>query len=232
VVAFFRDTHSVTEVHKKGGGTKESQLAASRAREAAVSSAYKPLVGLKQLGAVGGGEGRVWVGADGSPALGGFARTPTDRQRATVLVLRRSRGWRWRAPVTWAVARAARRCWSSSCRTHRWATGAGVDGCSAWRAPQRMASLGPCSWACGQPRGRASSPQSALARKAGELEALGLRGGGADSAVASVSAAAAAASASASAAQLEALRAERDEAQQVGPPSSTPSQRLLALPPA
>jgi hypothetical protein len=29
----------------------------------------------------GGGEGSVWVGAEDSPALGGFAPTPADRQR-------------------------------------------------------------------------------------------------------------------------------------------------------
>ncbi len=40
-----------------------------------------------QLGAAGGGEGSVWVGepgedsAEDSPALGGFAPTPADRQR-------------------------------------------------------------------------------------------------------------------------------------------------------
>jgi hypothetical protein len=44
-----------------------------------------------QLGAVGG-EGRVWVGepgedgAEDSPALGGFAPTPADRQRFLQLV--------------------------------------------------------------------------------------------------------------------------------------------------
>jgi hypothetical protein len=54
---------------------------ARKAREAAVASAYEPLVGLKQLGTVGGGEGSVWVGAQDSPALGGFAPSPADRQR-------------------------------------------------------------------------------------------------------------------------------------------------------
>jgi hypothetical protein len=54
---------------------------------AAIDSAYEPLGGLVELGAVGGGEGRVWVGepgedgAEDSPALGGFAPTPADRQR-------------------------------------------------------------------------------------------------------------------------------------------------------
>jgi hypothetical protein len=61
--------------------TKQSQLSARLAREAAIASAYEPLVGLKQLGEVEGGGGRVWVGADGSPALGGFAPLPDDRQR-------------------------------------------------------------------------------------------------------------------------------------------------------
>ncbi len=41
-----------------------------------------------QLGEVGGGEGSVWVGADGSPALGGFAPTPAHRQRFLDLVQR------------------------------------------------------------------------------------------------------------------------------------------------
>jgi hypothetical protein len=43
-----------TEVKGKGGGTKESALSACRAPEAAIASAYEPLVGLKQLGAVEG----------------------------------------------------------------------------------------------------------------------------------------------------------------------------------
>jgi hypothetical protein len=81
---------AATEVRKKGGPlrTKQSQLSAWRAREAAIASAYEPLVGLKQLGAVGGGEGRIWVGAEDSPALGGFAPTPADRQRFLQLVQR------------------------------------------------------------------------------------------------------------------------------------------------
>jgi hypothetical protein len=66
-------------VARDAGRTTAVQGGARRAREAAVASAYEPLVELKQLGAAGGGEGRVWVGADGSPALGGFAPTPTDR---------------------------------------------------------------------------------------------------------------------------------------------------------
>jgi hypothetical protein len=66
-------------VARDAGKTRAVQGRARRAREAAVASAYEPLVGLKQLGAAGGGEGRVWVGADGSPALGGFAPTPADR---------------------------------------------------------------------------------------------------------------------------------------------------------
>jgi hypothetical protein len=56
--------------------TQESERAASRRREAAVASAYGGLVGLKQLGAAGGGEGSVWVGAYDSPALGGLRRFP------------------------------------------------------------------------------------------------------------------------------------------------------------
>ncbi len=43
-------------------------LSVSRAREAAVGSAYDRLGGLKQLGEAGGGEGRVWVGADSLPS--------------------------------------------------------------------------------------------------------------------------------------------------------------------
>jgi hypothetical protein len=39
-----------------------------------------------QLGAAGGGEGSVWVGADDSPALPGFAPPPAERQRALDLV--------------------------------------------------------------------------------------------------------------------------------------------------
>jgi hypothetical protein len=44
-------------VAKDAGKTKESQLSACRAREAAIASAYEPLVGLVQLGEAGGGEG-------------------------------------------------------------------------------------------------------------------------------------------------------------------------------
>jgi hypothetical protein len=74
--------------------TTERALSARLAHEAAVESAYEPLVGLKQLGAMGGGEGRVWVGepgedgAEDSPALGGFAPTPADRLRFLELVQR------------------------------------------------------------------------------------------------------------------------------------------------
>jgi hypothetical protein len=39
-----------------------------------------------QLGEAGGGEGSVWVGAEDSPALGGFAPIPADRQRFLQLV--------------------------------------------------------------------------------------------------------------------------------------------------
>jgi hypothetical protein len=66
--------------------TKQSQLSARRAREAAIDSAYEPICALKQLGEVEGGEGSVWVGANGSPALNGFAPTPDDRQRFLDLV--------------------------------------------------------------------------------------------------------------------------------------------------
>jgi hypothetical protein len=48
-----KETH---KAHKSAG----AQAKASRAREAAVGSAHEPLGGLVQLGAVGGGEGRVW----------------------------------------------------------------------------------------------------------------------------------------------------------------------------
>jgi hypothetical protein len=41
-----------------------------------------------QLGEAGGGEGRIWVGAEDSPALGGFAPPPADRQRFLELVQR------------------------------------------------------------------------------------------------------------------------------------------------
>jgi hypothetical protein len=68
------------------GGAGRDHAAERRAREAAVASAYEPLVGLKQLGAAGGGKGRVWVGADGSSALPGFAPTPAQRQRFLDLV--------------------------------------------------------------------------------------------------------------------------------------------------
>jgi hypothetical protein len=50
-----------TEVSGRAG---RDQPAERRARAAAIASAYEPLGGLVQLGAVGGGEGRVWVGAD------------------------------------------------------------------------------------------------------------------------------------------------------------------------
>ncbi len=73
-------------VAKDAGKTKESQLSACRAREAAIASAYEPLVGLVQLGEAGGGEGSVWVGAEDSPALGGLAPSPADRQRFLDLV--------------------------------------------------------------------------------------------------------------------------------------------------
>jgi hypothetical protein len=76
------------EAKKTRGGagrTTESVLAARRAHDAAVASAYEPMGGLKQLGEVGG-EGRVRVGADGSPALPGFAPPPAERQRALDLV--------------------------------------------------------------------------------------------------------------------------------------------------
>ncbi len=65
----------------RSGRTKESELSACRAHEAAVANAYERLAGLKQLGEAWGGEGSVWVGADDSPALGGFAPPPDDRQR-------------------------------------------------------------------------------------------------------------------------------------------------------
>jgi hypothetical protein len=67
------DFVGATEVERTG----RDQLSERRAREAAVASAYEPLVGLKRLGG-GGGEGRVWVG---EPALGGFAPLADDRQR-------------------------------------------------------------------------------------------------------------------------------------------------------
>jgi hypothetical protein len=73
-------------VAKAAGRTQAVQGIASRAREAAIASAYEPLGGLVQLGAAGGGEGSVWVGAEDSPALGGFAPTPADRQRFLDLV--------------------------------------------------------------------------------------------------------------------------------------------------
>jgi hypothetical protein len=55
---------------------RRERPATSRARAAAIAAAYEPLGGLQQLGEAGGGEGRVWVGAEDSPALGGFAPTP------------------------------------------------------------------------------------------------------------------------------------------------------------
>ena len=73
-------------VARDAGRTQAVQGRAGRARAAAIASAYEPLVGLKQLGAVGGGEGSIWVGAEDSPALGGFAPTPADRQRFLDLV--------------------------------------------------------------------------------------------------------------------------------------------------
>jgi hypothetical protein len=68
------------------GRTRAVQGIARQAREVAVAAAYEPLAGLVQLGAAGGGEGSVWVGAEDSPALGGFAPTPADRQRFLDLV--------------------------------------------------------------------------------------------------------------------------------------------------
>ncbi len=59
---------------------------ARRARAAAIAAAYEPLAGLVQLGEAGGGEGRIWVGAEDSPALGGFAPSPADRRRFLQLV--------------------------------------------------------------------------------------------------------------------------------------------------
>ncbi len=61
---------------------------AGTSRAAAIAAAYEPLAGLKQLGEVEGGEGRVWVGAEDSPALGGFAPPPADRLRFLELVQR------------------------------------------------------------------------------------------------------------------------------------------------
>jgi hypothetical protein len=63
----------------------QAQAQARRARAAAIAAASEPLGGLVQLGEAGGGEGSVWVGED-SPALGGFAPTPADRQRFLGLV--------------------------------------------------------------------------------------------------------------------------------------------------
>jgi hypothetical protein len=51
------------------GSTRAVQGRARLAREAAIDSAYEPLGGLKQLGAAGGGEGSVWVGAQAAPHL-------------------------------------------------------------------------------------------------------------------------------------------------------------------
>jgi hypothetical protein len=56
------------------GDANRDQPAERRARAAAIAKAYEPLGGLKQLGAVGGGEGRVWVGAQ-QPA----SRRPCSR---------------------------------------------------------------------------------------------------------------------------------------------------------
>jgi hypothetical protein len=75
-----------TETRGGAGRTTESALSARRARAAAIASAYEPLGGLVQLGEAGGGEGRVWAGADGSPALPGFAPLPRERQRFLELV--------------------------------------------------------------------------------------------------------------------------------------------------
>jgi hypothetical protein len=72
-------------VARDAGRTQAVQGIARRARAAAIAAAYEPLVGLVQLGEAGGGEGRIWVGED-SPALGGFAPTPADRQRFLQLV--------------------------------------------------------------------------------------------------------------------------------------------------
>jgi hypothetical protein len=68
-------------VAKDTGKTRAGQGRARRARATAIAAAYEPLGGLVQLGEAGGGEGSVWVGAEDSPALGGFAPTPADRQR-------------------------------------------------------------------------------------------------------------------------------------------------------
>jgi hypothetical protein len=75
-------TQSFMATEALGGKTKESQLSARRAREAAVASAYDGLVGLVQLR---GGGGRVWVGEPGSdggeesPAIDCFAPSRASR---------------------------------------------------------------------------------------------------------------------------------------------------------
>jgi hypothetical protein len=58
-------------VARDAGKTQAGQGRARRARAAAIAASYEPLGGLVQLGEAGGGEGCVWVGADGSPALCG-----------------------------------------------------------------------------------------------------------------------------------------------------------------
>jgi hypothetical protein len=73
-------------VARDAGRTRAVQAVAREAREAAVASAYQPLGGLVQLGAVGGGEGRVWVGAPSSPALSGVAPSIAERQQFLDLV--------------------------------------------------------------------------------------------------------------------------------------------------
>ncbi len=69
-----RSDRKRTQTQFQGGTeaprTGRDRLSEALARAAAIASAYEPLVGLVQLGAVGGGEGRVWVSADGSSALG------------------------------------------------------------------------------------------------------------------------------------------------------------------
>ncbi len=63
-------------VAQDAGRTQAVRGIARRARAAAIAAAYEPLGGLVQLGEVEGGEGSVWVGAEDSPALGGFALVP------------------------------------------------------------------------------------------------------------------------------------------------------------
>jgi hypothetical protein len=77
---------ATADVARSAGRTQAEQGIVRAARGAAVASAYDRLVGPVQLSAAGGGEGRVWVGADGSPALDGFAPSPADRQRFLQLV--------------------------------------------------------------------------------------------------------------------------------------------------